>query len=255
MDRQNKIDAIDNTGLAKTIYTTIDRDVWHFEKEGNRKNYEELARTFGILPDQIVRIDQIHSDRYEAVTHAQGGRFVTYDSDVTGDALITNEKGLLLCTLQADCTPVYILDPMKKAVAMIHSGWRGTAAKISVKTLQGMQTHYGTDPADVIVGIGPCICEKCYEVGAELKEEFLKTYLPEQTDRFFLPEYAADGSIVKGKYMLDVKEAIRVSLAESGVGSDRIFDCGHCTYEEDSFPSYRRQRANTGRMLTGIMLL
>lgn len=249
------IDAIDKTGLAKTTYTTIERDVWHFDKEGNRKNYEELARLFDITPDQIVRIDQVHSDRYEAVTHALGGRFVTYDSDVKGDALITNEKGLLLCTLQADCTPVYMLDPVKKAIAMIHSGWRGTAAKISVKTLQGMQEHYGTDPYDVIVGIGPCICEKCYEVGAELKEEFLKSYTPEQTDRFFLPEYTTDGSIVNGKYMLDVKEAIRISLTELGVSPDRISDCGHCTFEEECFPSYRRQRQNTGRMLTGIMLL
>lgn len=243
------ISKLDETGLVRTIYTTVENAVWHYGVEGYQDNYHALAETMEILPDDMVRINQIHSADYELVTSDMRGRYVTYDSEKAGDAMITNEPGLLLCTLQADCTPVYFLDPVHKAIAMIHSGWRGTAAKISVRVLSGMTEHFDTDPADLLVGIGPCICGECYEVGGELKTEFLKKYSPDQVEMFFLPEAGAEG-----KYMLDVKQALRLSLLDAGVQENHVFDSGRCTYSDPELCSYRRQGTGAGRMLTGILL-
>src|SRR5271155_5133574 len=89
-----------------------------------------------------------------------------------GDALITNRPGLAVSIRTADCYPILLADTRNRAVAAIHAGWRGTAARIVVETLRKMRVEFGTAPAHVMAAIGPGIGACCYEVGEEVSRQF-----------------------------------------------------------------------------------
>ena len=93
-----------------------------------------------------------------------------------GDASITNRPGLLLAIQTADCVPILLVDPKKRAIAAIHAGWRGTLARIAAKTIGKMQMHFGTNPRDLLAAIGPSIGPCCYEVGTEVATQFLSQF-------------------------------------------------------------------------------
>lgn len=153
----------------------------------------------------------------------------------------------MLCTVEADCTPVYLLDPVHMAIGMIHSGWRGTAARISTNAISLMEQTYGTRAGDMIAAIGPCICRDCYEVSEDLIEPFREGFGAETADTFFTPKGG-------GKYLLDLKSAVRKTLELSGVRSENIEDSGYCTCHDGMFYSWRKDQDASVRMLTAIWL-
>ena len=242
------VKSFENTGLVHTVITTNENTNWAQGNEAALENYRALAAEFGITPAQMVRTWQVHSAGVRVVTKEQGGDFILNDKTAPEtDGLITNEPGLMLCTLQADCVPVFLLDPVKKVIGMIHSGWKGTNGKISANAVRLMNETFGTDPADVMAAMGPCICGADYEVSADLKEAFLKNYPAEAVESFFKPKE-------NGKYLLYLDKAVRYTLREIGVKDENIFDPEYCTVHSGLFPSYRKSGGTNERMLTGIML-
>lgn len=242
------IDELESTGLVKAFYTTIENHAWKYGKDGSSDNVSRLEKTVGIDTDHMIMLNQTHTDQIRVVTSSDGGEMVNRPLTKEGfDGMITNEKGLLLCTVEADCVPVYILDPVKKAIGMVHSGWRGTAGLISSNAVNLMKREYGSNPEDLITVIGPCICRNCYEVGAELMEEFSNTYDVSEIERIFIPKE-------NGKYNLDLIKAIRIALGKCGVREDNIKDTGVCTFESDNLCSWRRDNPIMRSMLTAIML-
>ena len=243
------IKKIDDTQIARTVFTGVGCEAFAYFPESSESDYRVVAEHMGILPEQMVRIDQKHTAKIVCVTADDKGRGVVREGfSEPFDGMITNEKGIMLCTVEADCVPVYILDPVKGAIGMVHSGWRGTAEKIAGNAIRLMREKYGCNPKDIICATGPCICEKCYEVSADLKDEFSKKFTADQLDIFF-KECGREG-----KYILDLKEAIRITLEEECVIRENILDSGFCTYHEDLFWSYRKTQKKTGRMLTGILM-
>ena len=103
------------------------------------------------------------------------------------DELITNIPGITLVTFYADCVPLYLLDPVHKAIGLSHSGWRGTVKRMGFHTLSAMGKAFGTRPEEVIACIGPSICKSCFEVGEEVVEEFRKEFHPKYHTELFGP--------------------------------------------------------------------
>jgi YfiH family protein len=150
-----------------------------------------------------------------------------------GDALITNRPGLAISIRTADCYPILLADPQRRAVAAIHAGWRGTAAQIVRKTLEEMATEFGTDPRAVSAAIGPGIGACCYEVGEEVARQFG----------------------VEGRTHLDLASENRKQLEAAGVPPQNIEVLGVCTFcDAEHFFSYRREKEKAGRMTSFIML-
>src|SRR5207245_10260402 len=89
-----------------------------------------------------------------------------------GDALISNMPGLLVAVKTAECVPILIVDPLNRAVAVVHAGWRGTAKKIAGRAVAEMQSKFSTRAEDLHVAIGPAIGKCCYEVGPEVAAQF-----------------------------------------------------------------------------------
>jgi len=109
---------------------------------------------------------QTHSDHVAIVDSANQA-----ESIADTDAVITNEPGLFVCVQTADCVPILLYDPQKKVVAAIHAGWKGTVSKIAQKAICKMTEQYGSNPADIVAGIGPSIHMHAYEVGPEVVDQ------------------------------------------------------------------------------------
>jgi YfiH family protein len=186
-------------------------------------------------PPADVTLRQIHSDR---VLNAHALR----NREAEGDALITDDIGKSIGVRTADCVPILLLDCRRRAVAAVHAGWRGTAARLVGRTVESMREDCGSASADIYAAIGPCIRGCCYEVGAEVETQFTPLF----------PEWGA----VTGKRKLDLPEANRRQMHAAGVNADRIFDCGLCTTcQSAQFFSYRREPKNSGRMMASICRL
>jgi YfiH family protein len=182
-----------------------------------------------------LTLRQIHSDQVWNA-HALLNR------QVEGDALVTSDPGCAIGVRTADCVPILLLDAGRRAVAVIHAGWRGTAAAIAARAVEKMQLDFGSRPVDIHAALGPCIRECCYEVGPEVAANFSTLF----------PEWPA----TNGRRHLDLPEANRRHLTAAGVPAGQIFDSGLCTFcLPEQFFSYRREPQNPGRMISAIRLL
>ncbi len=230
-------------------------------------NREAFFRALGAAKLRHVTLRQIHSDIVCGVATSSPAP----GQPVKADALFTREPGVLLAVQTADCVPVLLADPKSRAIAAIHSGWRGTVQRIAQKTLGRMQMQFGTRPADVIAAIGPCIGQCCYEVGGDIAKEFHAQFanarewfdgpfdalasgendpnwLPWLTMR--PPGHPPPAPTVQ----LDLVAANRSILIAAGVPAKNISASGFCTAcRPGLFFSYRRE-ATTGRMMAAIAI-
>ncbi len=128
-----------------------------------------------VLPMRVVQAHQVHGDRVAVVTSAGTTR-----EELEGyDALVTDVPGVAIGARTADCIPVLMYDPVRRVVAAVHSGWKGTVLKIAAKTLAVMASKYGTRAADILAVIGPGIGPESFQVGPEVAEAFLGAGFPE----------------------------------------------------------------------------
>lgn len=192
-------------------------------------------------------------------------------AQMRGDALMTDVRGLLLTVQAADCTPVLLFDPVRRAVAAIHAGWRGTLARIVERTVGSMQVRYGTRPADVLAAIGPSVGPESYTVGEEVRHEFDSqfAYAPELfhevyesdpiRDKYpllFLTARAPGHSPIGPQLHLDLWEANRRQLLDAGLLAENIQVLGEDTAADTGrFFSYRAEQGFTGRMMAAIGLV
>jgi YfiH family protein len=148
-----------------------------------------------------------------------------------GDALITNRPGITLAIRTADCLPILIADPRNRAVAAVHSGWRGTVLEIAPQTVRAMQDRFGSRPEDLVVVVGPGIGGCCFEVGPEVAEQFGRS----------------------GRTRIDLAETLRRQMGRNDGTPRQFASAGLCTVcRADLFHSYRRDREAAGRMVSVI---
>lgn len=236
------IEGLEKTGLVTAGYAC---GTWKTEYEGAAACYAALSEEIGVPVSKMIRSCSTHSAIVKAVGKKDGGYGVItpFSDGDSFDGMITDEPGILLCTTEADCTPVYLLDPEKRVIGMVHSGWKGTAGRIAANAVKLMEERYGCCPGDILTYIGPCMCGKCYEVGEELIEHFRS---------FDVPKIFAPGR--GDKYFLDMPAAIREALGEVGVPLTNIKGPDACTYEDESLCSWRRTKDKTRHILTVIGL-
>lgn len=226
---------------------------WNFgakslDKEANIiRNHEILAEVLDITTDQMVTSAQTHTTNIRVVTAADAGTGILPNPSFRDvDGLVTNEKNLAIITGHADCNPVYFYDPVKKVIGLAHSGWKGTLGGISEKMVALMGVQYGSRPEDILTGIGPALCQDCFEVDRDVAELFFtrnKAYC----------RFAYEKGI---KTYIDLKQIIRYDLLEAGLADEHIFDMKLCTKENlDLFFSHRGQQGKRGIMAAVMMLV
>ncbi len=216
-------------GVSEGIYSTMN---FTFTRGDNHshvmENYRRMARVLGVDAEKMVLSYQTHTTNVRIVTEADEGKGIVRERDYRDvDGMVTNVPGITLVTFYADCVPLYLVDPVHRAIGLSHSGWRGTVNRMGQKTLEAMEKEYGTKPSDVICCIGPSICQDCFEVGEEVAEAFQAAF-SERYHRELL--YRKEN----GKYQLDLWRVNQIIFAEAGVREEHIHTtdiCTHCNPE------------------------
>ncbi len=190
----------------------------------------------------LLTLRQVHGRTVIGVDDNRPERYL--QAALEADALTTGRADRALGILVADCAPVLICDPRRRALAAVHAGWRGTVAGIVPATIAVMRRRYDSDPADLYVGIGPSIGTCCFEVGDEVTRSLLQ-YDPGAGD-------CIDRRSGRRPHV-DLAAANRRQALTAGVQAERIAVAGLCTAcRADLLPSYRRQGASAGRIVALI---
>lgn len=235
-------------GVSKGDFATMNVSFTRGDdREDVLENYRRIAGIFDMDLTDIVVSHQTHTTNVKRVTKEDGGKGVVSDRDYENvDGLITNDKNLVLCTMYADCVPLYFVDVKNKAIGLSHSGWKGTAGQMGLKTLERMAEEFGTCPEDVYVAIGPSICMECYEVSADVIEAFSRIFTKQEMEQIcYLKE--------NGKYQLDLWKANEIILLNAGVLKEHIEVTRLCTHcNSNRMFSHRKtgdKRGNLGAFL------
>ncbi len=229
--------------------------------ERNRELFlKELGASSRSKTWPLVSLRQIHSDLIHRVDGSEAMR-----PPLAGDGLITDTPGIVIAVQAADCIPIILVDRKRRAVGVVHAGWRGTVQRIAEKGIGEMRKHFQSEPRNLLAAIGPGVQACCYEVGEEVRTKFeaqfayasnlfreLKESDPvrEKYPLLFLTARAPGHSELPVRLFLDLVEANRRQLLDAGLSPKNIDAGTPCTscHTELLF-SYRAEKGATGRMM------
>lgn len=214
------------------------------------ENYRRMAAALNMRVEDMVLSDQTHTTNVRVITEEDRGKGILKPQDYSDvDGMITNVPGIVLVTSYADCVPLYFVDPVRKAIGLSHSGWKGTVGHIGQKTVWKMHEVYGSEPKDIVAAIGPSICQSCYEVSDDVAETFRANFTADE---------AADILLDKGngKYQLDLWKANWYVLTDAGILPEHLSVTDLCTAcHPDLLWSHRKTNGQRGGLSAFLSLI
>ena len=214
------------------------------------ENYRRMAAALNMRVKDMVLSDQTHTTNVRVITEEDRGKGILKPQDYSDvDGMITNVPGIVLVTSYADCVPLYFVDPVRKAIGLSHSGWKGTVGHIGQKTVWKMHEVYGSEPKDIVAAIGPSICQSCYEVSDDVAEAFRANFTADE---------AADILLDKGngKYQLDLWKANWYVLTDAGILPEHLSVTDLCTAcHPDLLWSHRKTNGQRGGLSAFLSLI
>lgn len=229
-----------STGCFSTMNISQTRgdDPLHVEK-----NKELIARAIGVKPEDFTYTRQTHTTNVAVVKKEDRGTFFEET-----DGMVTNVPGICLVTFFADCVPLYFVDPVKKAVGLSHSGWRGTVGKIGKVTVERMRREYGSNPEDILAAVGPSVCQDCYEVSSDVIDRFKDAFDANLWGKLFYEKE-------NGKYQLNLWEANRQIFLEAGIKGEHMAVSNLCTHCNPELLFSHRTQGNSRGNLSAFLAL
>ena len=199
---------------------------------------------YGRDTGSVVHAHLVHGADVARVSHADYGTWISHV-----DGIITDEPGCALTMNYADCTPIILYDPLRRAIGLGHAGWQGTIVDLPGSMVRAMGEQFGSEPGDLLAGIGPCIGPCCYEVGEPVISHVRAAF--EDGESLLLdPPPGKDNG---GRPYFDLPEANRRNLERAGVKSIELSNlCTAC--RTDLFYSHRAEKGRTGRFGTILIL-
>ncbi|HDR47160.1 MAG TPA: peptidoglycan editing factor PgeF [Geoalkalibacter subterraneus] len=234
-----------NGGVSRAPYNSLNLG---FNTEDPRHNVEanrsSLSRSFDLPPHLLLTVQQVHGT--DLLVIDQPNPDLSHFQQLSCDGIITNQPGILVGVLVADCFPVLIYDPRQHVAATIHVGWRGAAAGILGKAVRSLAQLFDSTPDTLMAGVGPGIGAHKYEVDRPVRDAF-------QADGQPWDELASPQGV--GKWRLDLRKACVLQLLKAGLREEHIEAADECTCcHRELFFSHRRDQGKTGRQM-GFMLL
>ncbi|MFO7765449.1 MAG: peptidoglycan editing factor PgeF [Pelovirga sp.] len=209
--------------------------------EGNRSTF---VRTFDLPIHQLLTVKQVHGK--DILLIDEPNLDLSHFNRLEVDAIITNQPGIMIGILTADCYPLLLWNRQQTAVAAVHIGWRGAADGLIGKTVKAITSHFDCTPQDLLAAVGPGIGADRYEVDRPVRDAF-------RQGSGFWKEISHETRL--GHFSLNLALSCRLQLEQTGIAPDAIEESGHCTYASaEMFFSYRRDDGKTGRQLGFIML-
>lgn len=240
-----KFESFDHPDITHAIFTRrggISPDPWKSLNVGGYLgddpsrvawNRECAFRAVGRNPASMYDVWQVHSEQVVCVDSPRPWEV----PHLQADAMLTNNPEVTLFMRFADCVPVFLFDPIKQVIGLVHSGWLGTVKKIAVKAIEAMVQNYGCQVENIQAGIGPSICVDHYEIGPEVVQQVLER-LGEDGDQFLWR--------VNQTVKFDLWAANQRLMAQAGI--KKIEVCGLCTAcQIEDWYSHRGESGKTGR--------
>lgn len=213
------------------------------------ENFRRFCRAIGADPGSIVKNHQVHGCLVRPVTREDAKEPASLPAQFDADGLITDQPGVCLTVFSADCIPVLLYDPVKRVIAAIHAGWRGTALGISHQAVTRMRQDYGCRPEHILAAIGPGISPCCFETHSDVPDG-LRAGLGDGAAPYIRPLSNP------GKFSVDLKGANTHWLTLAGLAPEQIAVCPACTAcEKEDFWSHRLLGNKRGSMAAMIQLL
>lgn len=228
-----------NGGVSDPPFSSLNMGRFTKDKNENiQENYTRILGALGVAKRPRFMTQQVHSDLVHAVEAVEADAFETFI--VEKDGLVTSRTDVVLITYYADCVPLFLYDPVNHCGGVVHSGWKGTAKQIGLRAVERMTQLYGTNPKDILAGIGPCASQCCYEIDDAVVDKF-------QWMKGEIHDYLVEST--PSRYMIDLKGINRLILEQAGIPAESIEVAKNCTMcEPDLLYSYRKEKADSGRM-------
>ena len=234
-------------GLDRNYRTARAKDVRKLSKEEYNKaikDYKDLSDSIGIKYINIVKPNQTHTKnikRVDAKVNIDEPDFNLSEYNET-DGLITNSKNMALATTNADCILMLFFDPVKRVVANVHSGWKGTLQRISIEAVKKMKEEYNCDPKDIICCICPSIRKCHFKVHKDVQEPYYNEFKDlKKIDQLIVPIQGED------RWVIDTVEINKIILEQEGLKVENIIDCGlGSVCNSDQIHSFRVEKEGYG---------
>jgi len=236
---------LQNFGLNSVIAAFSNRQdanmsLSYGDTRNSLKNREKFISCLGINYRDLICAKQVHAKIIKYVTEKEkGSGALNYEKSIADtDGFFTDKKGVPIAILTADCLSVFIYDPARPAIAILHAGWRSTEKNICEEGVKLMRQKFDSHPDRMLVGFGPSIRECCFEVEKDFKTNF------------------SFGLIKRGgRIFMDIALVNQQQLINCGVKEKNIFDPKICTFcDNENFFSFRKEADRAGRMISVIML-
>ena len=231
-----------STGVFSSLNLSFTRPE---QREHVMENYRRFSSSAGLPWDSMIMDSYEHGTTILRVDHDDCGKGYLYDPLPPCDGLVTDDPSVTLITGHADCMAFFFFDPVKNAIGLCHAGWRGAKARIGSEVIRMLFSCYGSRPEDILCGVGPSICPRCFEVGDDVAEAFEQDF----------PSCPLRGINRVGKATIDLWQVAVCQFVESGISPDHIELMGVCTMEDDRLFSYRREKGRTGGMAAYLRIL
>jgi len=235
-------------GVSKGIFESMNLSLSMPDDPANvKRNFEIWCDSLGVDPRDMVMVRQTHTANVIRVDEKNKGQGIYRERIEAVDGMVTNVPGIALVTSHADCVPVYLYDPVHRAIGLSHAGWRGTVAEIAGATVSKMTEEFGSVPEEMIAMIGPCICREHFECDRDVVDAVERMSIDGSEMVYYDP--------VKGKYHVSLAGLNRLVLEASGIPEDRIDMQDRCTYENtELYFSHRRQGRERGGQAALLMM-
>jgi polyphenol oxidase len=236
-----------NGGVSQREFQTLNMG-FHVNDslEDVRVNRQLLADCLAFPLDNFVGAEQTHETHIQKVFRSHCGKGAKeYESSLKRtDGLYTSDKNVLLTLVYADCVPIYFYAPKHGVIGVVHAGWKGTVGEIAPKMVKALQQE-GISTNEILVVIGPSICQTCYVVDDKVIDNVQKL-LEENDEKPY-------NLISEGQYQLDLKRLNMLLLQKAGIPKSHIELSTYCTScHDDLFFSHRRDKGHTGRLMSFI---
>lgn len=250
-----------SSGSAGSMNLSLAREVamnMHLSEEQCRANFLEnhrrLSEAIGYSHESLVFSNQTHTDNIRILQEIDRGNGITRPNEFNDvDGLMTDITGQALMTFYADCVPLLIVDPVHRAIACVHSGWRGTIKGIGSKAVRMMHEVYGSAPQDLAAAIGPSICMDCFEVSEDVAAAFTDRYDP-SLHRILVRKGRRTES-GEQKYHVDLQRACMENFLMAGMKEENISLPDLCTScNVDYLFSHRASHGKRGNEGAVLML-
>ena len=212
------------------------------------ENYRRFCAAIGADVKGVVCASQVHGDTVRSVTTADLGIGLDQPEPWQADGLVTDIPGVVLTVFTADCLPILLYDPVRRVVAAVHAGWRGTAMGIAGTAVNAMVERYGCQPGDILAAIGPGISLCCFETDEDVPNAMTEAMGASALHHIEVRD--------NGKFHVDLKGMNALRLEKSGLSPEHIAVSDACTMcQHERFWSHRYTRGQRGSQAAMIQLL